>query len=242
MFPVVLMMQRLAIIPARGGSKRIKDKNIVDFLGKPLISYSLEAVSASELFDCVHVSTDSKQIAAVSASLGHPVDFMRPAELADDFIALLPVLRWVISTYESIGFSFNTVTCVFPTAPLLIAEDLITANALFEDCECKYPLLSFSEYPVPLEWAFRDLGQGICSPINPDKLSERSQDLPPAYYETGSFAIYSVDHLKESSLSFNRTLAHFLPRHRSIDIDAPSDLEYAKRLYLSSMPSPQGAE
>lgn len=230
-------MQRLAIIPARGGSKRIKDKNIVDFLGKPLISYSLEAVSASRLFDRVHVSTDSQQIAAVSASLGYPVDFMRPAELADDFTGLVPVLRWVVSTYESMGLCFNTVTCVFPTAPLLIADDLIAANAKFDDSESKYPLLSFSEYPVPLEWAFRDLGQGICSPISPDSLSVRSQDLPVAYYETGSFAIYSVDHLKDSRLSFSRTLSHFLPRHRSIDIDTPSDLEYAKRLYSSSMAS-----
>jgi pseudaminic acid cytidylyltransferase len=228
-------MRRLAIIPARGGSKRIKDKNIVDFLGKPLIAYSLEAVSASGLFDCVHVSTDSQQIATVSASLGHPVDFMRPAELADDLTGLLPVLRWVISEYDSIGFSFTSVTCVFPTAPLLLPQDLISANARFEEFDCLYPLFSFSEYPVPLEWAFRHLDQGICSPINPDKLSVRSQDLPVAYYETGSFTIYSVDHLKESSLDFSRTLAHFLPRHRSVDIDTPSDLEYAKRLYSSLM-------
>jgi CMP-N-acetylneuraminic acid synthetase len=236
-------MRRLAIIPARAGSKRIKNKNIVDFLGKPLISYSLEAVSTSGLFECVHVSTDSSQIAAVSASLGFPVDFMRPENLSDDFTALLPVLQWVVSEYESIGLFFDTVTCVFPTAPLLLAEDLVSANAHFENCECKYPLLSFSEYPVPLEWAFRDLGQGVCCPINQEMLSARSQDLPPAYYETGCFAIYSIDHLRPDSLSFLRTLAHFMPRERSVDIDTPSDLEYAKRLYLALMSgSPDGGD
>jgi len=230
-------MRRLAIVPARGGSKRIKNKNITDFLGKPLISYSLEAVSTSRLFDCVHVSTDSSQIAAVSASLGYPVDFMRPANLSDDFTGLLPVLRWVVSEYESTGMLFDTVTCVFPAAPLLLADDLISANAHFEQSKCKYPLLSFSEYPVPLEWAFRDLGQGVCCPINQEMLSVRSQDLSPAYYETGCFAIYSIEHLRAGNLSFSRTLAHFIPRHRSVDIDNPSDLEYAKKLYLSSTPN-----
>ena len=228
-------MRRLAIIPARGGSKRIKNKNIVDFLGKPLISYSLEAVSTSGLFDCVHVSTDSSQIAAVSASLGFPVDFMRPESLADDLTPLFPVLRWVVSKYESTGLSFDSVTCVFPTAPLLHADDLISANAHFEDCECKYPLLSFSEFPVPLEWAFRDFGQGVFCPLNQAMLSVRSQDLSPAYYETGCFAIYSVDHLKVNDLILSHTLAHLIPRSRSVDIDNPSDLDYAKRLYLSSM-------
>lgn len=231
-------MRRLAIIPARGGSKRIKNKNIVDFLGKPLISYSLEAVSTSGLFECVHVSTDSSQIAAVSACLGFPVDFMRPENLADDFTALLPVLQWVVTEYESKGLFFDTIACVFPTAPLLLAEDLVSANAHFESSECKYPLLSFSEYPVPIEWAFRDLGQGVCSPINQEMLSIRSQDLSSAYYETGCFAIYSIDHLRADSLSFSHTLAHFMPRERSVDIDNPSDLDYAKRLYLTLKSDP----
>ena len=236
-------MRRLAIIPARGGSKRIKNKNIANFLGKPLIAYALEAVTTSRLFDCVHVSTDSRQIAEVSASLGCPVDFMRPAGLADDFTGLLPVLRWVVSEYESIGSVFDTVTCVYPAAPLLLAEDLISANTHFEKCECKYPLLSFTEYPVPLEWAFVDLGQGVFSPINQGMLSVRSQDLPRTYYETGCFVLYSIDHLMSDNLSFSRTLAHFMPRHRSVDIDTPSDLEYAKRLYISlNFNSPDGGD
>src|ERR1700739_3167672 len=117
-------IMRIAIVPARGGSKRIPDKNIVDFLGAPLMCYPIRAAEPSGLFDVIHVSTASLRIAEVAASLGHPADFMRDPALADDHTPLLPVLKWTLEQYAARGRAFSTVCLVMPTAPLIDADDL----------------------------------------------------------------------------------------------------------------------
>ena len=130
---------RLALIPARGGSKRIPKKNITSFCGKPMIAYALEAAAKSGLFDKIHVSTDSHEIRNVVEDLGFPVEFMRDPNLADDFTGLAPVLRWVIEQYKARGEIYNEICCIMPAAPLLSSQDIINAFDIFTNEKGKYP-------------------------------------------------------------------------------------------------------
>src|SRR5437588_12412635 len=124
-------MARIAVIPARGGSKRIKHKNIVDFCGRPLLTYSLAAAAESKLFDVVHVSTEDRAIADVAARYGYPPEFLRDEALADDHTGVIPVLRWVLERYAERGRNFDAVCLLMPTAPLIDADDLKGALAMF---------------------------------------------------------------------------------------------------------------
>ena len=123
------MVKRIAIIPARGGSKRIPNKNIRDFCGKPMISYALEAARDSALFDCIHVSTDSKKIAEATQKEGFDVDFMRTAELSDDHTPIMPVLKYVLEQYIDRGKYFDEVVLIMACAPLIDANDLISSSS-----------------------------------------------------------------------------------------------------------------
>jgi pseudaminic acid cytidylyltransferase len=222
---------RIAIIPARGGSKRIPDKNIVDFFGMPLMGHSLRAARESALFDVIHVSTDSARIAEVAASLGHPVDFMRDAALADDHTPLLPVLQWTAQQYAAHGKRFDTVCLLMPTAPLIEAEDLRKANALFEQHARQRTVMAVASFPVPIEWAFRLPDGESLVPCQPGMGNVRSQDLATAYYDAGTFIFLPEIEVLAGRIDDARLLAHALPRHKAIDIDDAEDLELAKIIY-----------
>ena len=161
---------RLALIPARGGSKRIPKKNIVPFCGKPMIAYALDAADKSGLFDKIHVSTDSQEIADVVSGLGFPVDFMRDPDLADDFTGLIPVIRWVAEQYSARGEIYDDVCCIMPAAPLLTSQDIINAYGIFTQEEGRYPLLVFTKFPVPIERAFYNDKDGHMVPSSPKSL------------------------------------------------------------------------
>lgn len=222
---------RLAVIPARGGSKRIPKKNIVPFCGRPLIAYALEAATSSGMFDAIHVSTDSDEICAVVEELGYPVDFKRASALADDFTGIVPVLRWVLEQYRLQGKVYDEVCCIVPTAPLLRGEDISAAFDIFDHHDGRYPLLTVARYPVPIEWAFRRSENGLMTAVSPTSLTERSQDLPHAYYECGPFTIWRPQHLDLANPLEDQVLSYVLPADRAIDIDNPEDLVYAERLY-----------
>lgn len=222
---------RLAVIPARGGSKRIPKKNIIPFCGKPLIAYALDAAQESGMFDRIHVSTDSHEIAEVVEKLGFPVDFMRDDSLADDYTGIVPVLKWVANEYVKRGFHYDQLCCIFPTAPLLISSDLVEAFRIFDHNQGVYPLLVYARYPVPVEWAFRRDENGFMSADDPEKILIRSQDLQHAYYECGPFNLWRYEHLQQEHPLSGKTLSYLLPTERAIDIDTPEDLAYAERLF-----------
>ena len=222
---------RLAVIPARGGSKRIPGKNIVSFCGKPMIAYALGAVKASNLFDKIHVSTDSEEIRQVVEQLGFTVDFMRDASLADDYTGLAPVLRWVAEQYHIRGEDYDQICCIMPNAPLLNSQDLVDAFDIFNKNNGSHPLLVFTKYPVPVEWAFHQNENGIMTAISPDSLTIRSQDIDHAYYECGPFTIWHPEHLDSDNPLQGQVLSYVLPTERAIDIDTPEDLVFAERLY-----------
>lgn len=220
----------LAILPARGGSQRIKSKNIVDFCGKPLISYSLQAAKDSGIFDEIHVSTDSDEIAEVVSGLGFPVEFMRNSDLADSHTPLLPVLSWVLAEFEKRGRAYSDVCQIMPTAPLIQSEDLKKAYSLFKERQKIHPLIAMSPFPAPVDWAMEINDQCCTVAREPEKLLLRSQDLVPTFYDSGAFVFYSAAQIKNPDFS-GSYLAYQLPKARSVDIDDQEDLEMAEILF-----------
>lgn len=222
---------KLAIIPARGGSKRIPDKNIVDFFGAPLMSYSIQAAKESGLFDAIHVSTDSEKIAEVAAGYGYPVDFMRLPELADDHTPLLPVLKWTIDEYRQRGRPVSTVCLLMPTAPLIEASDLIEGDKLFRAHFEQRTVIAVSRFNVPVEWAFRLRDDGTLEPREPGKANVRSQDLQACYFDTGTFFFIPAQDIEEGRLNDDRMIAYQLSRAKAVDIDDKEDLEFAEIMF-----------
>ncbi len=221
---------RIAIVPARGGSKRIPEKNIVDFLGAPLMSYPIRAAKMSGLFDTVHISTDSDRIAGVAAELGYPVDFMRAPELADDHTPLMPVLQWTLDQYAQRGRLFESVCLLFPTAPLIDAGDLIRGAELFRQSGNDRTVMAISRFNVPVEWAFHLEDDGTLKACQPGMADKRSQDIRPTYYDAGTFSFIPSDEVRAGRIDDARMVGLTIPRHKAVDIDDAEDLELAELL------------
>lgn len=227
-------MKRLAILPARGGSKRIKYKNIKAFHGEPLISYSLDATKKSGLFDKIHVSTDDQAIYETCASLGNEPDFLRSADIADDVTPIFEVLKNVIDEYRKKEQCFDTVCLVYPTAPLLKSEFLQKACAQFEGSSKDKILMSVAEFPCPIEWAYRKSGVGDnLSPAYPGGFAMRSQDLETAYYDAAMFAFFTPNFIDTHNLSEldQHCTGFVVPNEYVTDIDTPEDWEHAAKMY-----------
>ncbi len=225
-------MARLAIIPARSGSKRIPDKNIRDFFGKPVIAYSIAAAQQSGLFDAIHVSTDDDAIAAIAAKFGVRPDFARPAALAGDDAPLRDVLRFVRDRYGEMGRSFGCICRLSACSPLIEAGDLADAMKLFEAHDGKRSVTAVGRMPAPVERAFAMSKTGVLEPLNAERMFARSQDLDAAYYDSGSFALLVPAHLDREGADFYRErLGYVLPPEKAVDIDEPEDWRLAERLY-----------
>ena len=184
-------MNAIAIITARGGSKRIPRKNIKEFLGKPIICYSIEAALASGIFDEVMVSTDDEEIATIAKAAGASVPFMRSAANADDYATTDDVLMEVLDEYEKQSKSFTYMACIYPTAPFVTAKKLQDALQLLKDNQASgvMPVVRFS-FPPQRGMAIREGKLDYCYPENALK---RSQDLEPMYHDCGQFYIYDTE-------------------------------------------------
>ena len=219
---------KIAIVPARGGSKRIPDKNIVDFLGAPLMSYSIRAAQSSGLFDTIHVSTESQRIADVATDLGVPVEFMRDPSLADDHTPLMPVMTWVLEQYSRRGRNFDTVCLLMPTAPLIEADDLKGAEEEFRRRGGQRTVMAVSRFGVPVEWAFRMGVDKVLTPCQTGMAAMRSQDLQPAYFDSGTFIFIPGTVVMSGQLDASPMIGFELPRYKAVDIDDAEDLELAR--------------
>ena len=225
-------MSRLAIIPARAGSKRIPEKNIRAFFGKPIIAYSLEAARNSNLFVEIHVSTDSERIREVAESLGYPVAFTRPAELADDRAPLRDVLRDVRDRYAAMGRRFDCICRLSACAPLIEAADIVAAERLFAAHGGRHAVTAVTRYPAPIDRAFALDLSGRLTPLRDDRLFERSQDLAAGYYDSGTFALLAPGHLDlEGPAFYQNRLGFVLTRDKGIDIDEPEDWALAELVF-----------
>jgi pseudaminic acid cytidylyltransferase len=182
----------LAIIPARGGSKRIPRKNLRPFRGRPIIAWSIEAALESGLFDEVMVSTDDVEIAALARELGAVVPFMRSAETADDHATTAAVLEEVLEAYARRGLTFEHACCLYPTAPFATARDLEDGHRRLveSDFAAIMPVAAFS---FPIWRSLRRAGDGRIEMNFPENRDARSQDLPPAYHDAGQWYWFRVD-------------------------------------------------
>ncbi len=224
------MPTRIAIIPARSGSKRIPDKNVRSFAGKPLLSYSIQAALNSDVFDRVIVSTDSQAITDVALSFGAEVPFTRPPELSDDFTPLVPVVRHAISTME---ISDGYVCCILATAPFLRPEDLRQSLQLLVDHSEADFVVPVTTYPFPIQRAFKE-DDGYLALVNPEHQMSRSQDLPERFHDAGQFYWGTVSAFQNNPWVISRSLPFHIPRWRVQDIDTLEDWESAEALFSVS--------
>lgn len=223
-------MKRLAIITARGGSKRIPYKNIREFCGKPIITYSIEAALKSGVFDEVMVSTDDEKIAAIAKEAGAKVPFLRSAETSNDFATTADVILEVLDAYEKIGQTFDSACCIYPTAPFITSEKLKNAVELLENkaYDSVMPVAEFSFPPL----------RGMI--MDEDKVSykweeysmARSQDLQKIYHDVGQFYVFNVEKFKESKkLVTKNTGAIIIDELEMQDIDNEVDWKLAELKY-----------
>lgn len=225
-------VKRVAIIPARGGSKRIPSKNIRDFFGRPIIAYTLEAARRADLFDVIHVSTDSSEIIDVVERLGFPVDFPRPSDLADDDTPIRDVLKFVVQTYRARGSDFDAVFRLSACAPLLEADDLRAASAVFDAKDGRHPVLSVTTYAVPIEWAYQAGPEMTLTAVDVAMTRVRSQDIAPKYHDAGLFAILPVGLVDLHPAPYPEPFIGYpVPRERAVDIDGMEDWNLAARLF-----------
>ncbi|MBG0843049.1 pseudaminic acid cytidylyltransferase [Ectopseudomonas toyotomiensis] len=219
---------KLAIIPARGGSKRIPRKNIKPFCGKPMIAWSIEAARASACFDQIIVSTDDAEIAAVARQYGAEVPFMRPAELADDHSSTIPVIRHAIEWFNSQGLEVEQACCIYATAPFVSAEDIQRGGQILEETGSDYAF-SVTSYAFPIQRAIRITERGRIAMFNPEYFNTRSQDLEEAYHDAGQFYWGLAKAWLQGNMIFSPDSAPVrLPRHRVQDIDTPEDWQRAE--------------
>jgi len=224
----------LAIIPARGGSKRIPKKNIKDFCGKPMISWPLDILKESSLVDEIIVSTDSEEVASVVKTLGAKVPFTRPTELADDFTGTAAVIKHAIEWYLANIGSVDYVLTVYPTAVFLSNKDVEDAFNILQSTDGEI-VFSGTEYPFPIQRAVYLDDQQRVTMFQPEHYSSRSQDLVKAYHDAGQFYFSKLSAVLNDVSAFSKASRMLvLPRHRVVDIDTMEDFKLAERLFKIS--------
>jgi pseudaminic acid cytidylyltransferase len=221
----------IAIIPARGGSKRIPKKNIKSFAGQPIISYSIKTAQSVGLFDRIIVSTDSKEIAEVAKTYGAEVPFIRPTELADDFTGTVPALLHALNWLRVHDFVPDYFCCIYATAPFVRAEFIKTGFDLLKERNAS-TVFAVTTFPYPI---FRALKMGNDDRIEmfwPEHENSRSNDLPEAYHDAGQFYCCNTKRfLIEKKFFSSDSIPVILPRYLVQDIDTMEDWEMAEKMY-----------
>lgn len=222
---------RVAIIPARGGSKRIPRKNIKHFAGLPIIAYSIKAAQKSNLFDRIIVTTDDEEIANIAREFGAEIPFMRPKELSDDHTATIPVIAHAIQTLQSNGDVIDAACCIYATAPFIRTKDIMDAyNALIT--HHKHYAFPVTTFPFPIQRAVMRDEDGNIAMFYPEHFSTRSQDLEEAYHDVGQFYWGTPDAWLGGNPIFSDVATTIvLPRYLVQDIDTPEDWDRAELMH-----------
>ena len=222
-------MKHIAIITARGGSKRIPKKNIKEFCGKPIIAYSIEAAVTSGIYDEVMVSTDSEEIAAVARQYGASVPFLRSEATSNDFATTRDVLLEVLDAYAARGERFDMMTCLYPTAPFITADKLTEAVRRMEesDADALMPVVAYS-FPPQRAMVIRD---GCLEYQYPEHRNTRSQDLEPIYHDCGQFYVYRTAPFIDAAAGSGKLIPMPMPEEETQDIDNLSDWVLAEIKY-----------
>ena len=223
---------KLAIIPARGGSKRIPRKNVKPFCGKPMLAWSIEAAHASNCFDSIIVSTDDAEIADTARRYGAKVPFLRPPELSNDHAGTAPVIAHAINWMNANGpQQVSLVCCIYATAPFVTAADIERGLDTLHREDCDYAF-SVTSYPFPIQRAIRITPNGRVKMFQPEQFTTRSQDLEEAWHDAGQFYWGRATAWLAGKPVFSHDAAPVtLPRHRVQDIDTPEDWHRAEIMF-----------
>ena len=214
----------LAIIIARGGSKRIPKKNIRKFCGKPIISWSIKAAQKSNCFDKIIVSTDDKEIADISQKNGAEIPFIRPTTLADDFSLTQDVIKHAIKWYEKNNFKLKLVCCIYACSPLIRYEDIQKAMKMLSKSKNNTFIFPATSYQYPIQRSLRLNQAGYAEMLDPEKFSSRSQDLEEAFHDAGQFYLASKNAWEKVENIFSDSRPILIPRWRVEDIDTEEDI------------------
>lgn len=226
----------IAVIPARGGSKRIPRKNVRSFCGRPIITWPIAAAIESGLFDRIIVSTDDEEIAEVSRHAGADVPFLRPAELADDYATTIDVVIHALSQADEAGWPVEAACCIYATAAFVSAENLQSARALLgSHCEYVFPAV---RYGHPPQRGFLRGSGGTPELLQPENLAIRTQDLPPVYHDSGQFYWGTREAwMKGRPIFGEQTRFIELQPSDAWDIDNPDDWIIAEHLFARKIES-----
>jgi N-acylneuraminate cytidylyltransferase len=229
---------KLAVIPARGGSKRIPRKNIRPFCGQPIVAWPIAAAIDSGCFDRVVVSTDDPEIAQVARHAGADVPFVRPSELSDDHTGTIAVVRHAIDWHLQHAQTPSLVCCIYATAPFVTAADLCRGLEIVEGSDADFAL-SVTRYPFPIQRAFRVDTRGRLAMFDPEQFNTRSQDLEPAFHDAAQFYWGRAVAWQSATTLFGPTSAGvILPPHRVQDIDTLEDWIRAERMFEAQRDAP----
>jgi pseudaminic acid cytidylyltransferase len=219
----------IAIIPARGGSKRIPRKNIKLFEGKPMIAHAITAAISSGLFEHIVVSTDDEEIAAIAREWDAETPFVRPSDLANDNAATVPVIAHGIQACRALDWTFEHVCCIYPGVPFIQVEDLKGALSLMLERGADF-CFSVTEFPSAIQRALRRLDDGKMQPFYPQFETIRSQDLEPAFHDAGQFYWGKAEAWLHNTLIHSGGIGYVIPGWRVVDIDTPEDWLRAETL------------
>jgi len=220
----------IAVIPARGGSKRIPRKNIRQFAGRPMLAHAIEAAQKSGLFERIVVSTDDDEIRSIALEWGAEVPFARPPALADDHTPTVPVVAHAISACEAIGWELGHVCCIYPCAPFLQSADLVAGLELLRTSNRDY-CFPVAEFPSAIQRALKRDNAGALAPFSPDHELIRTQDLEPAYFDAGQFYWGRRGAWLGSPRLHTSGAGLVIPTWRVVDIDTMDDWARAEMLW-----------
>ncbi len=219
---------KVALIPARGGSKRIPRKNIKPFHGKPIIAYSIEAALDSGCFDKVIVSTDDQEIADVARQYGAEVPFMRPDDISDDYATTADVILHALNWFEQQGEQIDYVCCLYATAPFIRVSDIKNTYQLLVDSPSASFCFPVCEFPFPIQRGVKIDHNSRVTMFQPEHFNTRSQDLEKAYHDIGQFYWGKPEAYRQKIPMFlEQAIAYPISRKRVVDLDTPEDWEFA---------------
>jgi len=222
----------IAIIPARGGSKRIPRKNILEFAGMPMIAHSILAAKKTGIFDKVVVSTDDAEIADVAKHYGAEIPFIRPESLSDDITGTVPVIAHAVDALMKSSFAIKNVCCIYATAPFIQPEDLIDGLKILKSTNADYAF-SVTDYAFPIQRALKISQQKTVEMFFPEHYRTRSQDLEETFHDAGQFYWGTSEAwIKQMPIFNSFSVPVFLPRTRVQDIDTQVDWDRAEQLYF----------
>ena len=223
---------KIAVIPARGGSKRIPRKNIKDFCGKPMIVWSIEAAKASGSFDHIIVSTDDSEIAELAKEHGAEVPFIRPAELSDDYVGTGDVVKHTVEwAIKNLGKKPEYVCTIYATAPFIKPTDIIKGLKLLQENDCQI-VFTVTSFPFPIQRAIKIKDNGRVQMFQPEHFMTRSQDLEPAYHDAAQLYWAKTNAVLNNVSAFSEvSIPLTLPRHQVQDIDTVEDWQRAELMF-----------